>query len=115
MFIGSVTSTCSKIALIRSSFLIAQSLYLNFWRECLKLIPHKKFSFAKIWLVAAQFEIGQLNLNGARKILGNATGKAPKDKIFKKYIEIELQLCNFNRCRKLYKKYLEWSLENCYA
>ncbi|KAL5799704.1 hypothetical protein ACOSQ3_032796 [Xanthoceras sorbifolium] len=85
------------------------------YQECLKLIPHNKFSFAKIWLFAAQFEIRQLNLNGARQILGNAIGKAPKDKIFKKYIEIELQLCNFDRCRKLYEKYLEWSPENCYA
>ncbi|WCJ36635.1 Pre-mRNA-splicing factor CLF1 [Euphorbia peplus] len=62
------------------------------YRECLNLIPHKKFSFAKIWLLAAQYEIRQLNLQGARQILGNAIGKAPKDKIFKKYIEIELQL-----------------------
>ncbi|KAI9173934.1 hypothetical protein LWI28_009080 [Acer negundo] len=50
------------------------------YRVCLKLIPHKKFSFAKIWLLAAQFEIRQLNLNGAGQILGNAIGKAPKDK-----------------------------------
>ncbi|KAK1402967.1 crooked neck-like protein 1 [Heracleum sosnowskyi] len=85
------------------------------YEECLKLIPHKKFSFAKIWLMAAQFEIRQLNLTGARKILGQAIGKAPKDKIFKKYIEIELQLGNIDRCRKLYEKYLEWSPENCYA
>lgn len=35
--------------------------------------------------------------------------------IFKKYIEIELQLGNIERCRKLYEKYLEWSPENCYA
>ncbi|KAH8513292.1 hypothetical protein H0E87_006545 [Populus deltoides] len=85
------------------------------YRECLNLIPHEKFSFAKIWLLAAQFEIRQLNLNGARQVLGNAIGKAPKDKIFKKYIEIELQLGNIDRCRKLYEKYLEWSPENCYA
>lgn len=52
-----------------------------FSSECLKLIPHKKFSFAKIWLLAAQFEIRQLNLSGARQILGNAIGKAPKDKV----------------------------------
>ncbi|KAI7990504.1 L-ascorbate peroxidase 2, cytosolic [Camellia lanceoleosa] len=83
--------------------------------ECLKLIPHEKFSFAKIWLLAAQFEIRQLNLKGARLILGNAIGKAPKDKIFKKYIEIELQLGNIDRCRKLYEKYLECAPENCYA
>ncbi|KAJ6695337.1 hypothetical protein OIU74_014466 [Salix koriyanagi] len=85
------------------------------YRECLNLIPHEKFSFAKIWLLAAQFEIRQLNLNGARQVLGNAIGKAPKDKIFKKYIEIEMQLGNIDRCRKLYEKYLEWSPENCYA
>ncbi|EEF51314.1 crooked neck-like protein 1 [Ricinus communis] len=85
------------------------------YRECLNLIPHKKFSFAKIWLLAGQFEIRQLNLKGARQILGNAIGKAPKDKIFKKYIEIELQLGNIDRCRKLYEKYLEWAPENCYA
>ncbi|KAF8101374.1 hypothetical protein N665_0206s0050 [Sinapis alba] len=85
------------------------------YRACLKLIPHNKFSFAKIWLLAAQFEIRQLNLTGARQILGNAIGKAPKDKIFKKYIEMELQLANIDRCRKLYERYLEWSPENCFA
>ncbi|KAH7682363.1 crooked neck protein [Dioscorea alata] len=85
------------------------------YRECLKLIPHKKFSFAKIWLLAAQFEIRQKNLKAARQILGNAIGMAPKDKIFKKYIEIELQLGNIDRCRTLYGKYLDWSPANCYA
>ncbi|XP_076935196.1 uncharacterized protein LOC143601773 [Bidens hawaiensis] len=85
------------------------------YRACLKLIPHSKFSFAKIWLLAAQFEIRQLNLSGARSILGNAIGIAPKDKVFKKCIEIELQLGNIDRCRKLYEKYLEWLPENCYA
>ncbi|KAG8382147.1 hypothetical protein BUALT_Bualt05G0046400 [Buddleja alternifolia] len=68
---------------------------------CLKTIPHEKFSFAKIWLMAAQFEIRQLNIDGARRILGSAFGMAPKDKIFHKYIEIELQLGNIERCRKL--------------
>lgn len=57
------------------------NITLIFFRECLNLIPHKKFSFAKIWLLAAQFEIRQLNLKGARIILGNAIGKAPKDKV----------------------------------
>ncbi|EXC02943.1 Crooked neck-like protein 1 [Morus notabilis] len=85
------------------------------YRGGLKLIPHEKFSFAKIWLLAAQFEIRQLNLKGARHILGNSIGRAPKDKIFKKYIEIELQLGNMDRCRKLYERYLEWAPENCYA
>lgn len=57
------------------------ALTLHFFRECLKLIPHERFSFAKIWLMAAQFEIRQLNLKGARLLLGNAVGKAPKDKV----------------------------------
>ncbi|KAL0447810.1 UNVERIFIED_CONTAM: Pre-splicing factor clf1 [Sesamum latifolium] len=82
---------------------------------CLKMIPHKKFTFTKIWLMAAHFEVRQLNIDRARRILGSAIGMAPKDKIFKKYIEIELQLGNIERCRKLYAKYLEWSPENCCA
>ncbi|KAG8075638.1 hypothetical protein GUJ93_ZPchr0006g45936 [Zizania palustris] len=85
------------------------------YRECLKLIPHKKFTFAKLWLMAAQFEVRQKNLKAARQILGNAIGMAPKGKIFKKYIEIELYLGNFDRCRTLYEKYIEWSPANCYA
>ena len=35
----------------------------------LEVIPHKKFTFAKIWLLFAQFEIRQKNLQAARKIL----------------------------------------------
>ncbi|KAI3851889.1 hypothetical protein MKW98_019888, partial [Papaver atlanticum] len=31
-------------------------------------------------------------------------GVAPKDKIFKKYIEIELQLGDMDRCRTLYAR-----------
>ncbi|GKD31157.1 crooked neck-like protein 1, partial [Tanacetum coccineum] len=50
-----------------------------------------------------------------RAVLRNTIGFVPKDKIFKKYIEIEQQLGNMDRCRKLYEKYLEWSPENCYA
>lgn len=65
-----------------SPSLFLNLLMLNLTRECLKLIPHDKFSFAKIWLMAGQFEIRQLNLKGARQILGNAIGKAPKDKVW---------------------------------
>ncbi|KAF5205381.1 Pre-mrna-splicing factor clf1 [Thalictrum thalictroides] len=85
------------------------------YNRCLKLIPHHKFSFAKIWLLAAQFEIRQQNLEGARKILGNSIDKAPKGKIFQKYIEIELHLGNVNRCRTLYEKYLEWAPQNIHT
>ncbi|KAM4528727.1 crooked neck-like protein 1 [Fundulus diaphanus] len=83
------------------------------YQACLELIPHKKFTFAKIWLLFAQFEIRQKNLPGARKIMGTGIGKCPKNKLLKGYIELELQLREFDRCRKLYEKYLEFSPENC--
>uniref|UniRef100_A0A8C8IVR7 Pre-mRNA-splicing factor Syf1/CRNKL1-like C-terminal HAT-repeats domain-containing protein n=1 Tax=Oncorhynchus tshawytscha TaxID=74940 RepID=A0A8C8IVR7_ONCTS len=80
---------------------------------CLDLIPHKKFTFAKMWLLYGQFEIRQKNLQAARQGLGTAIGKCPKNKLFKGYIELELQLREFDRCRKLYEKYLEFASENC--
>uniref|UniRef100_A0A8C7Z5T2 Crooked neck-like protein 1 n=1 Tax=Oryzias sinensis TaxID=183150 RepID=A0A8C7Z5T2_9TELE len=83
------------------------------YQACLDLMPHKKFTFAKIWLLFAQFEIRQKNLQAARKIMGTAIGKCPKNKLLKGYIELELQLREFDRCRKLYEKYLEFSPENC--
>uniref|UniRef100_A0A6Q2ZQ21 Crooked neck-like protein 1 n=1 Tax=Esox lucius TaxID=8010 RepID=A0A6Q2ZQ21_ESOLU len=83
------------------------------YQACLDLIPHKKFTFAKMWLLYAQFEIRQKNLQAARRGLGTAIGKCPKNKLFKGYIELELQLREFDRCRKLYEKYLEFAPENC--
>ncbi|CAG5133742.1 unnamed protein product [Candidula unifasciata] len=83
------------------------------YKACLDVIPLKKFTFAKIWLMLAQFEIRQKNLNGARKVLGTAIGRCPKSKIFRGYIDLELQLREFDRCRMLYQKFLEFSPENC--
>jgi crooked neck len=42
-----------------------------------------------------------------RKILGQALGRCPRQKIFKTYAQIELQLYEFDRCRKIYTKQLE--------
>lgn len=39
------------------------------YKNCLELIPHKIFTFAKIWLLYAQFEIRNKNLTQARKTL----------------------------------------------
>lgn len=44
---------------------------------------------------------------------GTSIGKCPKNKLFKGYIELELQLREFDRCRKLYEKFLEFTPENC--
>ena len=44
---------------------------------------------------------------------GTALGMCPKAKLFRGYIELEIQLREFDRCRKLYEKFLEFSPENC--
>ncbi|KAI9676245.1 MAG: NineTeen Complex (NTC) component [Trizodia sp. TS-e1964] len=85
------------------------------YAECLKLIPHKIFTFAKIWLMNAQFEIRQEQLHAARMLLGRAIGMCPKDKLYKGYIELELKLFEFARCRTLYAKNIEWNPANCQA
>jgi crooked neck len=85
------------------------------YQECLKLIPHKKFTFAKIWLMKAQFEVRQQQLSAARKTLGQAIGMCPKDKLFKGYVELEIKLFEFVRCRTLYEKHIEWNSANCQA
>jgi len=85
------------------------------YTEVLKIIPHKIFSFSKLWILFANFEIRQKDVAGARKVLGNAIGMAPKQKIFQAYIQLEFQMGNFDRCRKLYEKYLETNSSNCDA
>jgi crooked neck len=85
------------------------------YSECLKVVPHKKFTFSKLWVMAAHFEVRQKNLDGARSILGRAIGTVHTDKIFKGYIELELQLGNMDRCRIIYEKYLEHAPANCFA
>jgi crooked neck len=82
------------------------------YTECLKLIPHKQFTFAKIWLLKATFEIRQMNITAARKLLGQAIGMCPKDKLFKGYIDLETKLHEFSRCRTLYEKHIQFNPSN---
>jgi crooked neck len=42
-----------------------------------------------------------------------ALGICPKDKLFRGYIDLEIQLREFDRCRILYQKFLEFGPENC--
>ncbi|XP_034432957.1 crooked neck-like protein 1 [Hippoglossus hippoglossus] len=82
------------------------------YQACLAVIPHKKFIFAKIWLLYTNFEIRQKNLPLARRAMGSAIGKCPKNKLLKGYIELEIELCEFGRCRELYEKYLQFNRAN---
>jgi crooked neck len=47
------------------------------YQAVLNLVPHKAFTFAKLWLLYAQFEIRQKDLATARKTLGRAIGRCP--------------------------------------
>ena len=87
----------------------AQQVY----KACLEVIPHRHFTFAKVWLMAAELEIRRHDLPAARRLLGNALGRCSKDKLFHGYIELELQLREFERCRLLFGKFLEHNPANC--
>jgi crooked neck len=76
------------------------------YQQCLKVIPHEKFTFAKVWINKARFEIRRMELAAARKTLGQAIGRCPKDKLFREYIDLEVKLFEFARCRTLYEKYV---------
>lgn len=83
------------------------------YQFALKVIPHKIFTFAKMWILAAKLEIRCKDLSAARKLLGTAIGMCPKDKLFREYIELEIHLREFDRCRTLYQKFIEFNPENC--
>ena len=63
------------------------------YRTALRVVPHKQFTFAKLWLMFAKFEVRRLDLPAARKLLGAAIGMCPKEKLFKGYIQLELDVC----------------------
>jgi len=83
------------------------------YKACVENIPHEEFTFAKVWTMWAHFEVRQKQLTAARKVFGHAIGRCPKDRLFKEYIQLELNLGNFDRCRTLYQKYLEFTPHNC--
>jgi crooked neck len=85
------------------------------YQACVQLVPHRKFSFAKVWLNKARFEIRQMKLAQARKTLGQAIGMCPKDRLFKGYIDLEIKLFEFSRCRTLYEKYISYNPSNSEA
>lgn len=85
------------------------------YRGCIDVIPHKAFTFGKIWLLAAQLEVRQKDLPAARKLLGVAIGLCGKPNIFRGYIELEQQLGEVDRCRTIYTKYIQYMPHNCDA
>ena len=82
------------------------------YKAAIAVVPHRRFTFAKLWVQYARFEVRRLDLGAARKIMGTAIGMAPKLKLFSSYIELELALKEFDRARKIYEKALEWDPTN---
>jgi len=78
----------------------------------IKVVPHKVFSFAKIWKIYAEFEVRQLSIDRARKIFGRAIAECSKERIFLDYADLEMRLGNIDRCRKIYEKFLETHPQN---
>jgi len=85
------------------------------YQTCLDIIPHKKFSFSKVWIYAAKLHVRKRDLDSARKLLGKAIGLCGKEKIFVEYIALELTLGEVDRCRALYNNYLKAMPHNCKA
>ena len=88
-FAYSVLLQCSQLAHPRrQDFNRAREIY----KAAIHLIPHKQFTFAKLWIMFARFEIRRLDLATARKTLGGAIGMCPKETLFKGYIQLELEV-----------------------
>lgn len=85
------------------------------WRQVLAVVPHERFTFAKLWVMVCEFEMRNASLQAARKVLGRAIGLTsgkPKAKVFRFYIELETKLGQLDRARRLYEKWVEVSLES---
>jgi crooked neck len=76
----------------------AESIYTR----AIALVPHKKFTFGKLWIYYANFCLRCNDLEKARKTFGRAIGLNPKEKVFKAYIEMEEHLCQLDRVRVIY-------------
>ncbi|KAF0992262.1 hypothetical protein HZS_6130, partial [Henneguya salminicola] len=85
----------------------------DIYKACLNTIPHKSFTFSKIWIMFCEFEIRQKNLAAARKIMGNGIGKCATEKLYRNYISLETNLREFGRARTLYEKFIEFSPTSC--
>ena len=71
------------------------------------IIPHTRFTFAKLWIHYAQCLARNGDLTGARKLFGQALGQCPKPKLFRAYAEFEADNCELGRLRTILLKWIE--------
>jgi len=53
------------------------------------------------------FLVRREELGKARQVFGNSIGKCPRPKILKAYAELEMQLGEMQRCRKIFEKQVD--------
>jgi crooked neck len=82
-------------------------------KTAIKIVPHGTFTFTKLWRHLAEFHLRSGDLGSARKAFGQAIGmstangaKKPKASIFTRYIQMEIDLREFDRARALYERWL---------
>ena len=51
------------------------------YSRALQIVPHKKFTMTKLWIMYANFALRCQDLDKMRKIYGIALGKCPNEKI----------------------------------
>ena len=81
------------ILIISQDYERAEEVYMT----AISVIPHKLFTFAKLWLQFARFHIRKQDPDRARKVLGTSIGMCPKEKLFSGYIDLELEVCRVTR------------------
>eukprot|EP00920_Eleutheroschizon_duboscqi_P027736 GHVT01067865.1.p1 GENE.GHVT01067865.1~~GHVT01067865.1.p1 ORF type:complete len:677 (+),score=171.04 GHVT01067865.1:2861-4891(+) len=81
----------------------ARSIY----EKATSLVPHSRFSFSKLFILFAEFELRQLNLGRARRIFGSGIALCGKGRVFDTYAALELRLGNIDNCRRIYAKSIE--------
>lgn len=83
------------------------------YKACLEVISHQAFSFGKVWLLYARFEVRCNNSAAARSVLNQAMCICPSNKLLRGFINMEAELGEIERCRVLYRKLLESQPECC--
>lgn len=64
--------------LTAADILRAETVY----KKALEVVPHAKFTFAKLWIQFAFLQVRKQDVDSARKVFGTAIGKCPKPKVY---------------------------------
>lgn len=82
------------------------------YKRLLDVIPHRLFTFAKVWDLYCKFLVRMGDLQGARKLLGRGLGMCPKPKLFKAYLSLESKLKEFERIRTIFIKWILYYVDH---